>query len=194
MVFIRLLLSIILQYYQQIMAVDPNLGKEMGREFGDEINQTGNEHMTSNNRIFQITLAYSLMLYSLYSNLDIPLTFIDYMLFVIGTIGVIICFWTYRTLGEFYTFTIGIRKNHYLVKTGPYQYIMHPGYLGQILLIVSTTLFYNFNMFVTCILLMYVGYVYCKRIVNEESMLELNFALTYQEYKLNRKRLIPYLF
>ena len=71
---------------------------------------------------------------------------------------------------------------------------MHPGYLGQMLLIISTTLFYKLNAFVTCIMLFFVVYVYCCRIINEEAMLELEFRDGYQEYGSTRKRLIPNLF
>ena len=190
----RLVLSIILQYYQQIMAVDPNLGKEMGKNNGDKVNFTGNDEITNGKRIFQITLTFSLMLCSLYTNLYVPLTFIDYVLFTIGTIDVIICFWSYSVLGEFYTFTIGIKSNHKLVTEGPYKYVMHPGYLAQLLLITSTIFFYNVNMFITFCLILYVAYVYTYRIVNEDAMLSYHFGTEYDKYKSSRAKLIPYLF
>lgn len=38
--------------------------------------------------------------------------------------------WAMKTLGEFFTFEVVIRKNHQLITTGPYKYLMHPSYTG----------------------------------------------------------------
>ena len=194
MVFERLIISLILQYYQQIIAIDPNLGKEMGKMKGDKINASGNDGITWAQRIFQQTLTWTFMIISIIFNSEYSLTFSDYLLFVTGTIGTIICFWTYRTLGQFYTFTIGIRENHKLIETGPYEYVAHPGYLGQLMLLVSTTLFYSFNVYITGALIFYMLYVYAKRIREEEEMLMREFSNAYKVYQGGRKRLIPYIF
>ncbi|KAF9236659.1 hypothetical protein BU15DRAFT_89056 [Melanogaster broomeanus] len=36
----------------------------------------------------------------------------------------------YRALGQFFTFSLTIRKTHTLITTGPYAYVRHPSYTG----------------------------------------------------------------
>jgi len=42
--------------------------------------------------------------------------------------------WAYRTLGENYSQDILIKKNHQLIKKGPFKIVRHPQYLSQILI------------------------------------------------------------
>lgn len=42
--------------------------------------------------------------------------------------------WAYKTLGENYSQDIVIKKNHQLVKKGPFKILRHPQYLSQILI------------------------------------------------------------
>ncbi|KAG5651395.1 hypothetical protein H0H81_008777 [Sphagnurus paluster] len=39
----------------------------------------------------------------------------------------------YRELGRFFTFEMAIRKDHFLVRSGPYAYVRHPAYTGLIM-------------------------------------------------------------
>jgi len=61
---------------------------------------------------------------------DTPITFP----FLFGTAlivgGGLIRWWCFRTLGRFFTFEVSIRKEHQLVKTGPYSIVRHPSYTG----------------------------------------------------------------
>jgi len=43
----------------------------------------------------------------------------------------------YRTLGEFFTFRVAVRKDHKLITSGPYAYVRHPAYLGGATFIVA---------------------------------------------------------
>ncbi|KAF9230359.1 hypothetical protein BU15DRAFT_91127 [Melanogaster broomeanus] len=63
------------------------------------------------------------------------------LLFVIaGTLSILggllrlLC---YRTLGQFFTFQLSIRKSHALVTTGPYAYVRHPSYIAFIICYVN---------------------------------------------------------
>ncbi|OAX43331.1 ICMT-domain-containing protein [Rhizopogon vinicolor AM-OR11-026] len=61
---------------------------------------------------------------------DMPIT----SPFLIGTAlvvtGGLIRWWCFRTLGRFFTFEVSVRKEHQLVKTGPYAVVRHPSYTG----------------------------------------------------------------
>lgn len=40
--------------------------------------------------------------------------------------------WSFRTLGDYYSQEIAIRKEHKIISIGPYKFIRHPQYLSQI--------------------------------------------------------------
>ncbi|SPO38694.1 uncharacterized protein PSFLO_04173 [Pseudozyma flocculosa] len=46
----------------------------------------------------------------------------------------------YRELGRFFTFAIGIRKEHKVIQTGPYRYVRHPSYTALSILLLSQAL------------------------------------------------------
>ncbi|KAF8069225.1 hypothetical protein FPV67DRAFT_1111501 [Lyophyllum atratum] len=48
--------------------------------------------------------------------------------------------WCYHSLGTLFTFQITIRKDHRLIKTGPYAYVRHPGYTALILVILGANI------------------------------------------------------
>lgn len=191
---LRTILLILLQYFNHIVLIDPNVGQEIGKKKGDKINATGNKHNHQKPRIFHATLLLSIMLYSLYCNFDTELTYLDYISVCIATLGTCMCFWTYYTLGEFYTFTIGIREGHRLIQHGPYTYIMHPGYLGQLMLAFGTILFCNVNIIITLILLTCLTFLTHYRIMNEEKMLEQHFGEEFYKFRSTRNHMIPYIF
>lgn len=40
--------------------------------------------------------------------------------------------WSFKTLGDYYSQEIAIKKDHKIVTSGPYKFIRHPQYLSQI--------------------------------------------------------------
>ena len=42
--------------------------------------------------------------------------------------------WAFRTLGQFFTFEMSIKKDHRLVTSGPYAVVRHPAYISVFLL------------------------------------------------------------
>jgi len=174
--------------------IDPNTGNEMGKKTGDEVNSAGNDGINANSWRIDITMSFLLQLISIYLNYDTPLSSLEYFLFGMATIGFAVCYWAYYTLAEYYTFIIGIRKDHKVISNGPYQYIMHPGYLGQLLVRIPTMIFYRFSIFGTIALISSTVYFYYKRISAEEEMLHKQFGDEYKQFSSTRSRLVPYIF
>lgn len=59
-----------------------------------------------------------------------PLSAIGMIFIICGGLLRLVC---YRTLKDFFTFEISIRKDHKLVTTGPYSVVRHPSYAGALL-------------------------------------------------------------
>lgn len=55
-------------------------------------------------------------------------------------IGAAIRVMSYRALGRHFTFQLSIRKDHKLVKDGPYSIVRHPSYTGGVLTLIGTAL------------------------------------------------------
>ena len=190
----RVIVSVLLQYYRAMIFIDPNTGNEMGRKTGDEINSTGNDAIGANAWRTDITVSFLLQILSLYMTYDAVLSWFDCFLFFVASCGFTICYWAYYTLSEYYTFRIGIRKDHKVISTGPYKYVRHPGYIGQLMVRIPTLLFYRFGLLMTIVLLLPTVYFYKKRILSEEEMLLKQFGDEYKEFSSTRYRLIPYIF
>ncbi|OJA20358.1 hypothetical protein AZE42_12755 [Rhizopogon vesiculosus] len=67
--------------------------------------------------------------------------------FLIGTALVVtggsIRWWCFRTLGRFFTFELSVRKEHQLVKTGPYAIVRHPSYTGVIMQLIGVPILHG---------------------------------------------------
>jgi protein-S-isoprenylcysteine O-methyltransferase Ste14 len=57
--------------------------------------------------------------------------------------GLIIRNWAIRSLAEYWSIHLEIRKDHKLTRKGPYKYIRHPAYLGMILEVCGIPLIVN---------------------------------------------------
>jgi len=190
--FQRVILTILLHFYRVLIIIDPNVGNEMGKSKDDSVYEKGNETSKLLVTLLHLIAFTTLELLSV-AKLYNPIGYIDWMLFGIATIGVCICYWAYLTLGKFYTFTIGIRNEHKLVITGPYRYFIHPGYIGQYMVIFGSLMFYNVYIIPTIVLLAYMMYIYTRRINAEERMLTEQFGDSYKMFMSERWRFFPLL-
>ena len=171
--------------------IDPNSGNEMGKREGDNINPTGNTTSNAKMRIMNTVLMFGLSLLSVFFRLNYPVNVLDWLTLVVASFGCSLSYWAYYTLNVYYTFTIGIRKDHQVVTDGPYRYLVHPGYVGQILIILGSIIFYRVHFLLTIGLCLYVTYMYTKRIQAEEDMLTGHFGQEYQQFVSTRWRLFP---
>jgi len=55
--------------------------------------------------------------------------------------GALIRYYCYRELGRFFTWEMSLKKDQYLVTTGPYSYVRHPSYTGMLLVTIGTVLY-----------------------------------------------------
>lgn len=190
--FQRVILTILLHFYRVLIIIDPNIGNEMGKGTDDTVHENGNETSKLVVTLLHLVVFTALELLSVIKLYD-PVSYVDWFLFIVATIGIFICYSAYWSLGKFYTFSIGIRKDHRLVSSGPYRYLVHPGYTGQYTVILGSLLFYNVYWIPTIALLTYMIYIYARRIVYEEHMLTQQFGNDYHSFISERYRFIPFI-
>lgn len=98
-----------------------------------------------------------------------------------------------RTLGKFFTRTLQIREDHHVVSDGIYRRVRHPGYLGDIVLFVSSGIATS-NFITTVLILGMMLTAYVRRIAAEERMLTDQLGKEYSDYKARTWKLIPFVF
>ena len=54
--------------------------------------------------------------------------------------GIVLRYWSRRILGRFFTIGVVRQEGHEVVRSGPYRWIRHPGYLGFVLFYVGVPL------------------------------------------------------
>eukprot|EP01023_Acetabularia_acetabulum_P015604 TRINITY_DN17620_c0_g1_i3.p3 TRINITY_DN17620_c0_g1~~TRINITY_DN17620_c0_g1_i3.p3 ORF type:complete len:165 (-),score=2.36 TRINITY_DN17620_c0_g1_i3:581-1075(-) len=72
---------------------------------------------------------------------------IDFFCLVIGFFGVFLRTYSMRTMGELFTFQVGIRRHHKLAKTGAYKLVRNPSYTG---LMLGWQFFVDLEIFICC--------------------------------------------
>ncbi len=101
--------------------------------------------------------------------------------------------WAVRTLGQFFTPTVQIKKEHQLINSGPYKIIRHPSYFAAFLSICgAAVLLESVTGIAVTIIAMSVAYYF--RIGIEERKLIEHFGNSYKEYMLRTKKIIPFVF
>src|SRR5437016_4422658 len=101
--FQRVILTVLLHFYRVLIIIDPNVGNEMGMGTDDAVHERGNE--TSKLVVTLLHLAGFTVLELLsVAKLYDPVSYVDWLLFLVATIGICICYSAYWTLGKFYTF------------------------------------------------------------------------------------------
>jgi protein-S-isoprenylcysteine O-methyltransferase Ste14 len=94
------------------------------------------------------------------------------------------------TLKEHFTYTVTKIENHELIESGLYKSIRHPGYLGQMIVIIGTSVsLSNWLSILFMIIPVVFGFIY--RINVEESFMIEQMGEKYADYQKRTKRLIP---
>jgi protein-S-isoprenylcysteine O-methyltransferase Ste14 len=95
-------------------------------------------------------------------------------------------------LGNEYSYTLQVRKNHKLVTTGIYKYIRHPMYFcGLLFIIAQSLLIPNLIGNISNLIVMFV--FWNGRIQDEENMMIKEFGNKYLKYMNNTKSVIPFI-
>jgi protein-S-isoprenylcysteine O-methyltransferase Ste14 len=114
--------------------------------------------------------------------------------FAIGSIfvliGLIIRVTSILKLKQQFTYTVTEIENHELIDTGLYKIIRHPGYLGQLIVFLGTSVCLS-NWLSILLMIIPVLSGYLNRINVEEKFMVKQMGQKYLDYRKRTKRLIP---
>lgn len=104
--------------------------------------------------------------------------------------GVALRLWGVATLGSFFRRVVVVQAGHRIVTDGPYRFIRHPAYAGNLLSYLGLGLALGNGLSVAaCALLPLLGHL--PRIIVEEAALAAGLGEEYQIYARRTARLIP---
>jgi protein-S-isoprenylcysteine O-methyltransferase Ste14 len=105
--------------------------------------------------------------------------------------GICLRWWCFRTLGQYFTFTVMTSTSQQVVDVGPYRILRHPSYAALLLVLIGIGLTYgNWLSLLALTILPLAGLM--NRIRVEETALAAALGPAYMMYASTRKRLIPF--
>ena len=106
--------------------------------------------------------------------------------------GIALRFWSFRTLGRYFTFQVQTSTDQPVITSGPYRVLRHPSYTGVLLIVVGVgCLFANWASVAGIAALVTTGLVYRIR-VEERALLDA-LGDAYRSYASNHRRLVPFI-
>ena len=106
--------------------------------------------------------------------------------------GISVRKWSYHVLGKRFVYKITVIKDVKLVTTGPYRFIMHPGYSSAIIVAISAFLIYG-NLTAAVAAFLQISFFSLLAGI-EETALTQHLGEEYKKYASERSRFIPFIF
>jgi protein-S-isoprenylcysteine O-methyltransferase Ste14 len=104
--------------------------------------------------------------------------------------GLIIRVSSILKLKKQFTYTVTKIENHELIESGIYKFIRHPGYLGQLIIFLGTSVCLS-NWLSVLLMIIPVSLGYLNRINVEEKFMAKQLGQKYLDYQKRTKKLIP---
>ena len=104
--------------------------------------------------------------------------------------GMLLRYWSVRTLGRFFTVTVEVGADHELVDTGPYARVRHPSYTGMLVVYLGAGVALDSWLSVAAAVVPPAAAV-VNRIRHEERLLRTRLGERYVVYASRTRRLVP---
>ena len=108
---------------------------------------------------------------------------------VILAVGGVLRIWPMFVLGRRFSGLVAIQPGHELVTSGPYRWVRHPSYLGQMVAMVGWALVFRSSVGVIATALGF--FLLRDRMDDEEALLASEFGPAYEDYRGRTSRLVP---
>ena len=110
---------------------------------------------------------------------------------VLAWLGLLLRWWSFVTLGRYFTLVVMTSEDQPVVDRGPYRVLRHPSYTGLLLIFAGVGLMLgNWVSAVGAVALISVALIY--RLRREERALSAALGDRYREFAASRARLVPY--
>ena len=110
---------------------------------------------------------------------------------VIGWLGLMLRWWSFATLGKYFTTVVKTSADQVVVERGPYRILRHPSYTGLLAAFVGCGLMLgNWVGAAASFFLILVGLVY--RLLREEHAMIDSLGDAYLDFAKDRARLVPF--
>jgi protein-S-isoprenylcysteine O-methyltransferase Ste14 len=110
---------------------------------------------------------------------------------VLGWLGLLLRWWSFASLGKYFTVTVRTSEDQPVVDRGPYRVLRHPSYTGLLLVFTGGGLIAaNWVSAAGAVAVLLIALIHRLRI--EERGLEEALGSRYRQFAANRARLIPY--
>jgi protein-S-isoprenylcysteine O-methyltransferase Ste14 len=111
---------------------------------------------------------------------------------LIGWIGLLLRWWSFVSLGKYFTVVVQTSEDQPVVERGPYRVLRHPSYTGLLLAFIGGALMWgNWISALGAVGLVLVALLYRLRI--EERAMNAALGDRYRQFAANRARLVPFL-
>jgi protein-S-isoprenylcysteine O-methyltransferase Ste14 len=105
--------------------------------------------------------------------------------------GIALRFWSFHTLGRYFTFTVQTSGDQPVITDGPYRFVRHPGYAAILLAVSGVGLLIGNWVSLLCLIVAF-GSSLVYRIRVEERALLADLGENYRTYAATHKRLVPF--
>ncbi len=103
--------------------------------------------------------------------------------------GFAIAIWARRRLGGNWSGLVTLKRDHELVRSGPYRFVRHPIYTGLLLAVIGTELAANQRRGIAIVALILFGIT--RKIRIEERLMDETFGAQYAAYRAEVRALVP---
>jgi protein-S-isoprenylcysteine O-methyltransferase Ste14 len=104
--------------------------------------------------------------------------------------GVAFAIWARRHIGKNWSGTVTIKKEHELIRAGPYAHIRHPIYTGMLLAVVGTAIAIGEYRALVALALLLIGFI--AKAKREESFLATKFGPSFDEHRRRTGFFLPH--
>jgi len=104
--------------------------------------------------------------------------------------GLALRVWSIRTLGRYFTATVGLQQGQTVVTRGPYRFVRHPSYTGALLAVLGVVLALGSPIAIAVVVLLVVP-AYLFRIWVEEQALSASLGAEYRAWKVRTPAFLP---
>lgn len=111
---------------------------------------------------------------------------------ILFVLGYVLTAYSIRALGRYYSTFVEVLPDHPVIETGPYRFIRHPNYLGQLVGVIGLGLALQAWIALLLLVIAASGY-FAYRIRNEEAFLVAEMGDQYASYMKRKSGLIPFI-